>query len=155
MPICQRIKHIAYAESRFLMVGPVLCGVAPGLRPQFVNHPSALFLGQKGGRLGEIVNRKGGDKGHSNCQKSFQDENPAPAGIPAHPVHFLFPVSFVLEGDPETYTNRVREESRESTGDAGRAEEESLSVLGFLTGIPHGDVVGGAGVQTSLCGKSG
>lgn len=59
-----------------------------------------------------------------------------------------------MAGNVDTYRDAVGKKTGESTGDTGCTEEEGLSELGSMTGVPKSDVVGDTGVETRLCSVS-
>jgi hypothetical protein len=92
LPIRQGVEDILHPElSLFLddaFTGQV---VADSLRAQRVDHILAFLLCEELRRLGEIVHEEGGDDADEDGQDPLEDEDPAPAGVVADAVHFLYP----------------------------------------------------------------
>jgi hypothetical protein len=93
---------------------------------QPIHHKRPLFLGQKRRGFGEVVERKVRNDCHDDRQDTLKNENPSPSSQISYTVHVR---------------NSIREQSRERTGNTRRTEEQRLSELRFVSGIPHGDVI--------------
>ena len=64
-----------------------------------------------------------------------EDEDPAPAAVPAHTVHLAY---------------RAREQAAEATGERRGGEEERVALLGLRPLVPHRDEVEARGEDAAL-----
>lgn len=89
LPVQERIPHILQLELLRLRHAHLVRPIRrlPALILQPVNDKRSLLLGQKGGRLGKVVEQEERRDRDEHGEDALEDEDPPPALKPADAVH--------------------------------------------------------------------
>ena len=99
-------------------------------------HDLLLFLhGEEGCRAGIVVHDEKGGEGDDDGGKTFNDEDPRPTGFAAQTVHLH---------------DTTGEQTTKGSSGRGGGEEDGHTQSALVTLVPHGDVVGNSGEETTL-----
>lgn len=120
-----------------------------------MDDPCALGWCEEGCRVGEVVEHEIGEDSDHDGSYAFEDEatgrsvksgernrkcrryiHPSPAFQATYTIHLRY---------------CKRQKPRESTRNRRGAEEKCLSELGFVSAVPHGNVVRDSREETSFC----
>lgn len=125
---------------------PVLHGVLEELHVELVGENGAILLktaedflsltvGEELGSVGVVVHDKEGNDSEEEGDDALDDEDPGPASEVANTVHLH---------------DATGKETTEGTSSSGGGEEDGHAKTALVSAIPHGDVVGDTGEETTL-----
>lgn len=119
LKVPEHVDDIAQGDLAFRRIAPLV-------RAQACSDVGSLRLAEPLGVLGKIGYDEEENEGDDAGQGAFEDEDPPPALIAAHAAHLA---------------DGAGQETSESAGQRGRAEEKGEAALSFGPLVPHANEI--------------